>query len=400
MGAVALRKAAEDLLQRPLPPSKHLARRRVVVALVVAVALADSWLGLGILSPLLRFLQPKTVSLGFPGGLVAFLCAAWLAVLVHELGHAIGGVISGWRVEAIAVWPFVVRIRPFRVQTYFRGASAEFGGFVRGVPPDARPRYADFLFNAGGIITNIVAWLIARDWALDHPHLLSGSLAAVFGFVNVWVAIGNAIPFELDSGGASDGRHILQLIRGRAAQGIGAVGRLAMFAQDGVRPRDWPQSLVEAAEAASPEDRCTGYAAMLLSGRYMDEGRIADAHTAMLECLKADPPSSVLKWHFIAGAAWFAARYERDAEAATGMLALLPDSFPGGDYVVERARAAVHAVNGEWSDALICATKARALVAKLGVKLAADDLEELDEIAAQAAAKPSRTGSVPAFARG
>lgn len=91
----------------------------------------------------------------------AFLLAGWFPVVfLHELGHAIGAQVAGWRVLTFHVAPWALRLRPFSLSFAGYIGGQDVAGFVAAIPHTraANTKWRETAFTAGGPITS---WLCA-----------------------------------------------------------------------------------------------------------------------------------------------------------------------------------------------------------------------------------------------
>lgn len=202
------------------------------------------------------------VSLGITGtqwlvGFVAFMLAMWPNVILHEAGHALAGVMSGQRVFALGIgrWRFE------RGQAGWRWRKADavrgIGGFAALAPGEggceSRRDLAAYLL--GGPLANLLT--AALGMVLLYRCPLSPWLAAAVSGVSLsalFLGVVNLVPFR-SHGWYSDGLNLLHVLRG------GKVARLRLrmmhlvgLSLSGVRPRDWPGTLMPTAEAADVGD--------------------------------------------------------------------------------------------------------------------------------------------------
>jgi membrane-associated protease RseP (regulator of RpoE activity) len=116
----------------------------------------------------------------FPLGLLLL----FLAVLVHELGHALAARLCGARIERIVALPFEWRFRPFRIG----GATSlgpDLGGQVDYVMEEGESRSEHALIAAAGPVANLLlglaavlfgTWLVAQAApTLTLPSIIPGT---------------------------------------------------------------------------------------------------------------------------------------------------------------------------------------------------------------------------------
>ncbi|MXX72670.1 MAG: M50 family metallopeptidase, partial [Gemmatimonadetes bacterium] len=215
--------------------------------------------------------------------LVAFMVVAgFLALAVHEVGHAIGGRLRGMRLGMLIVGPVHIQREPDgRLGWRLNRKLLLAGGVVSSVPRSTRGlRRAMLSFIAGGPVTSIVMGVLvfaiyaradlADTFAAQGP--VQDALAAGVLFLGVVsVGIGFVTLLPINQGAfVNDGKRILKLLRpGAYADAYAAVMALGAYALAQVPPRDRDPDLV-------------GQAASLADGSHEDlAGRLA-AHSDAL----------------------------------------------------------------------------------------------------------------------
>jgi hypothetical protein len=194
---------------------------------------------------------------------VGLLAGGFLSVLVHELGHAIGAWLVGWRVWIISVTGIVVRLgHAPRFSTKY---TRDVGGYVLGSPPDAAhdKRWRSIVFSAGGPLASLLSgplfiyWLttLPRDgWDTPTGAGLLGAVLA-FGVASSSAALMTIWPMRSRGGRPNDMGMILDtmFLRPPAHETQGVSWAWALFG-NGVEPGAWPRWMHEsiARAVASP----------------------------------------------------------------------------------------------------------------------------------------------------
>jgi len=151
-----------------------------------------------------------------------------LIIIVHELGHLIGGKLTGWKFYSFRVFCFVLLKENGRLRFKFSPS------FLLGQCIMSPPEIKDFkflLYNAGGGLTNFVlAGLLFIPLVLVHgaEFLLpgAGTTGSFFydwllftGITSIFIGIMNLIPMVYPIVGVpNDGRNIVELLKSREAQ--------------------------------------------------------------------------------------------------------------------------------------------------------------------------------------
>jgi len=191
--------------------------------------------------------------------------AGFLALAVHEVGHAIGGRLRGMRLGMLIVGPVHIQREPDgRLNWRLNRRLSLAGGVVSSVPGSTRGLRRTMLsFVAGGPVTSIVVGVlvfmiyvladIGDTWAAQGP-LHDAVAAGVFFLGSVSVGLGLVTLLPINQGAfVNDGKRILKLLRpGAYADAYAAVMALGAYAVAQVPPGDRDPELV--AKGASLAD--------------------------------------------------------------------------------------------------------------------------------------------------
>ncbi|MDX1981226.1 MAG: M50 family metallopeptidase [Bryobacteraceae bacterium] len=223
--------------------------------------------------------------------LLAFEFALLLSVAVHELGHAIGGWISDFRLVDFQVGPFHWRLAEsrWRFRFHIRGL---IGGGATGMVPRSAGRIRDramFMIAGGplaslllGTVAGLMLALSPDAWWIEQWELL-----AITSVISTTAFITNLIPIA--AGVAySDGARLWQLYRGGPwANYLCATYYVGLSRCSQVLPREWPTGMIEGAadfSKALPE------APSILALAYVhfkDKGEIERADEYLRESMAA-----------------------------------------------------------------------------------------------------------------
>lgn len=283
--------------------------------------------------------------------LVSAVAMAWPHIVLHEAGHAVAGVARGMRAIAFGIGP----LRWDRGESGWRfrlgRGVAGISGFAALLPVGERglSRGDQALYLLGGPLANLLTagLAFALVAAAGEGRLLASLL---FGTAASALLLGlvNLVPFH-SQGWRSDGRGLLDLLRrtpdAALQQRLNQVMALNMA---GVRPRDWPESLVPEPVAGSGSPLLAVNSALLRLSWAMDRG---DASTAAASALQATAAFHTLpeafRPHLASALAGHAARTLRDP----GLLAAWRPLCEGGITDLALVRAWLDAELAVLSDA-------------------------------------------------
>jgi len=143
--------------------------------------------------------------------LVAVLIAFILNVVLHEGGHLVAGLLTGYRFVSFRFLNWTIIRRNGRLQ-WGNYELAGTGGQCLMAPPDRPVDQIDTRwYNAGGVLANLLIVVISALllWAFDLPTWLD-ELLVIMIILGLLIGVGNGIPLKM-GGVATDGLNLLQL---------------------------------------------------------------------------------------------------------------------------------------------------------------------------------------------
>jgi len=179
----------------------------------------------------------------------AVVTALYLNIIIHEAGHLIFGLISGYRFVSFRIDSLtLVRSKGrFHIKKFNIPGT---GGQCLMAPPklDENGNYPVSLFNLGGILMNLAAAILCIAAAVQNQGMVRMFLI-VFAVIGGSLFLTNGIPMKI-SGVANDGLNLLSMNRDEA-------GKRAFYVQldvnarmsDGERLKDMPYELVKLPES-------------------------------------------------------------------------------------------------------------------------------------------------------
>ena len=207
----------------------------VNIALFGDMSLAEFGRGLGELG------AGNIVGYGLLGGLLAAL-SFFLQILLHEGGHLVCGLLSGYRFLSFRVFSLTVIRRDGRL-CLKRYKLAGTGGQCLLAPPGSPDRpFPAFWYYAGGVGMNLLAALVAFSlWlAADGWPLWLRIFLLLLWMVGLLLAALNGIPAKM-GGLCNDAYNIRRLRRHPAdARYLWIQLTTAALIQTGTRPKDLP----------------------------------------------------------------------------------------------------------------------------------------------------------------
>jgi hypothetical protein len=172
-----------------------------------------------------------------------FYASLYLGVIIHELGHLLAGILSGYRVNFIRVGPIQIN-PPFRVSRQPKSGIGA-AGMVSLLPKkNSNVRASAVFMLLGGPLANLIS--AGFTFLLPKPV---PAFASWFMGISVLLGIGNLIPF-VRRGAVSDGYRILVTLRKtpRGERWL-AIMHLCTALWDGELPEKLDQELLKRATA-------------------------------------------------------------------------------------------------------------------------------------------------------
>ena len=143
--------------------------------------------------------------------LIALFIAFVLHIILHEGGHLVAGLLTGYRFVSFRFFNFTLIRKDGRLQWRNFELSGTAGQCLM-APPDKPLEQIDTRwYNAGGVLANVILVLLSLLllWALDLPKWVDIFLG-MMAFIGIAVALMNGIPMKI-GGVANDGLNLLQL---------------------------------------------------------------------------------------------------------------------------------------------------------------------------------------------
>ena len=156
-------------------------------------------------------LEAHRWTVGWLGAALFILALVFIAVLIHELAHAVAAVAVGARVSRIVVVPFEFTLRPRKLRFLKHRVRGDLGGYVSYTLDriEARKRHA--IVAVAGPLANVVTGMAAMGIpSLDNARELSAAsaVATSFAILSIGMGLANLLPFD-----GSDGTRLLRYFR-------------------------------------------------------------------------------------------------------------------------------------------------------------------------------------------
>ena len=182
---------------------------------------------------------------------VTMLVCTALAYVVntalHEAGHLVGGLLSGYRFLSYRVFSLTLTRDEGGRLCFRRYSLAGTAGQCLMLPPEGDGASLPFVcYHAGGVVMNLVVVVVAVVvLRLTHPGFFWLSLGLMMIFVGLFMALLNGLPLKIN-GFPNDGRNLLDLsrspeMRRNVVNQMRVVGAFSQGRRLVEMPREWLQ---------------------------------------------------------------------------------------------------------------------------------------------------------------
>jgi hypothetical protein len=271
------------------------------------------------------------------GVLAVTLPGALLVIGGHELGHVVGGLLSGHRFVALVFGPFAVSRVGARLKLEWNRVWWFYGGLAMLTPRSGRLppiRESVAVYAAGPLASLLLGGLfvalhfglgldgVTRRTIAAGTHtsgdLLLGAITLMMGCSSLLIAVATMIPNAV-GGFTSDGAAIRVLLTGGPeAERLQAMHAVMGQLSEGTRPRDWSPEFIRRAAGVQDGSAMESGAASFGLQHALDRGDLAAAraHLRRLQVASAKAPA-ISQGELRLAEAWLAVADGRPSEART-----------------------------------------------------------------------------------
>lgn len=265
-------------------------KRALSKALVIVLFMIAGAIGGYLLGHMMDAGGASSDPLGTVGWLVAIVAllvvAGFLQVVVHEAGHLVLGLATGYRFRSFRVGSFMLVEQEGRLRLKRLSIQGTGGQCLMGPPDLVDGRMPYRLYNLGGALANMLVALVAAALAFALPKGLAAIFCAFLALVGLVYALTNGLPLTV-GGVNNDGKNLRAASESPdALRAFWIILKAGEAQADDMRVKDMP-----AAWFAAPDDPerlrnpLVASVAVLACNRLLDEGRIAEAAEAVRDLL-------------------------------------------------------------------------------------------------------------------
>ncbi len=212
-----------------------------------------------------------------------FCLVVFLQIIIHEAGHLVCGLASGYRFVSFRILSFTL-IRENGKLRIKRFGLAGTGGQCLLTPPD-KPldEIPSTLYNLGGVLANLLTIPLALIplFVIDEMPFVLGVFLLANCFVGGFLALVNGIPCRL-GGMSNDGYNLLVMRKNpESKRMLVSILRANAAVQAGMRLEDMPAEWFEVGEPMNYADPLQCNLLNMYIGRLMDEGKLEEAYAEL-----------------------------------------------------------------------------------------------------------------------
>lgn len=227
--------------------------------------------------------------LSLAGILLALYLAIFLQIILHELGHLIFGMMTGYQFSSFRIGSFMW-VKQDEVIKLRRLSIAGTGGQCLMAPPDMKDGKIPYvLYNLGGSIVNILSAAVFMGlFFLSREFQFTSALFLIISMIGTFFALTNGIPLQLGTVN-NDGHNALLL--GKNSEAMRAFWiqlKVSELNTKGVRIKDMPEEWFAMPSPQSMKNSLVSVIGVFICNRLMDAMEFKIADQTMEELLKMD----------------------------------------------------------------------------------------------------------------
>ncbi len=221
---------------------------------------------------------------------LAMYAGMFLQIILHEGGHLIGGLLSGYRFSSFRIFSLMLTEENGKLRCK-RFSLAGTGGQCLMCPPtpDANGNFPYVLYNLGGSLMNLCSALLFFLLALAAWQMpLASTLLLMLAVIGLAFALINGLPLRLTAAD-NDGRNILSIGENPATRRAFWL-QLAVNEQiaRGVALQDMPEEWFTLPSEEAMKNSMCATVGVFAANRLMAQNRLPEADVLMARLLAMD----------------------------------------------------------------------------------------------------------------
>ena len=221
--------------------------------------------------------------------LVALFLGAYLQIILHEAGHLVCGLLTGYRFVSFRVGSLTLIKDANGKLSFKRFKLAGVSGQCLMSPPAGvtADKLPTALYNAGGVLMNLLCATVSLLLLIycDNMHYFINCFLVTTVFVGYIFALLNGIPLKM-SGVSNDGYNLMYLKRNKqSVKGFQSQLIINEMLQNGTRLSQMPDELFDLGGEIDYSDPLQSNVEIMRISRVLDQGDVEQAHSLFKELL-------------------------------------------------------------------------------------------------------------------
>lgn len=219
----------------------------------------------------------------------ALILAIFVQTIIHEAGHLIFGLLSGYEFSSFRIFSFMLLKADGKMKLK-RLTLAGTGGQCLMVPPDmVDGKIPVVLYNLGGSILNIIAGVIFSIFAYFSRSIpILFAVMCIFAIIGYALALMNGIPMRLGLID-NDGYNAIELTRTpKALKAFWRQLKINEQVAKGVKLKDMPAEWFEIPSDEDMQNSMVATIAVFACNRLMDMKQFEEVNKLMTHLLEID----------------------------------------------------------------------------------------------------------------
>lgn len=223
----------------------------------------------------------------FAGAIICSVAAFFLQVIIHEGGHLLFGLLSGYRFVSFRIfsWTWIRKDGKIRLKRF--GLAGTAGQCLLAPPDKPLEEIPIVLYHLGGVIANLLVACLALIVCLmsDQLFVLWFQFFVLLSFSGFLLALLNGIPM---SKAVSNDAENLRLMWKNPRCKLAMILQLRINAlvQEGIRVKDMPEAWFVWDGEIDYRDPMQVNVRLMQICRFMDKGQMEEAYVALEEMLR------------------------------------------------------------------------------------------------------------------
>jgi len=217
---------------------------------------------------------------------VAVIVAVYLQIIIHEGGHLIFGLLTGYRFVSFRVGNFMVFKKQGKLQ-FGKYSLAGTGGQCLLSPPElVAGKMPYILYNLGGVLMNIIVALFCTMILIFvNPGIYMSCFCVAMIGIGLLIAVTNGLPIRLGDVD-NDGCNTLNMRKSpEALRSLWVQLKINEYMTDGIRLKDMPADWFAMPSDEAMKNGMVASIGVFHCNRLIDEERFCDAGKTIEELL-------------------------------------------------------------------------------------------------------------------